>query len=61
MKTGHTVTAGSCLCSRKVIYHNRKKYDLVLVILGCRNQEDRFIETELILKDFIRYLKMMNP
>ena len=60
MKTGWTTTAGSCLCSRKVVYYNKKKYDFVLVVLGCRSQEDRFVETKVIIEDFVGYLKMMG-
>lgn len=41
------MTAGGCLCSRKFVYHNhsKKMYDFVLVVLGCKGQEERFSET----------------
>jgi D-alanyl-D-alanine carboxypeptidase len=60
VKTGYTTSAGGCLCSRKIVKYNNKTYDFILVILGCKNQEDRFIETVAILKSFTKYLKMMK-
>jgi D-alanyl-D-alanine carboxypeptidase len=60
VKTGFTPTAGNCLCSRKTIVHKQVRYDLILVILGCRTTEDRFLETVAIVEDFLRYLRSME-
>jgi D-alanyl-D-alanine carboxypeptidase len=56
VKTGYTTSAGGCLCSRKIVKYNKKIYDFILVILGSKTQEDRFIETVAIIESYIKYL-----
>ena len=60
VKTGQTVSAGSCLCSRRHITVNRVDYDLVGVVLGSVTIEQRFSETEHIFHSFMSYLKHME-
>lgn len=57
IKTGHTVTAGNCLCSRRIVEVKGRVYDLVIVILGCKTLERRFTETKDLVEGLINYLK----
>lgn len=59
IKTGHTATAGNCLSSRKIIEVNGTRYDLILIVLGCKTLERRFTETVILMDDFHRYLREM--
>ena len=43
IKTGQTVTAGSCLCSYKsVVVKGKYDYEFVVVVLGCASPDKRF-------------------
>jgi hypothetical protein len=37
-----------------------ERYELLVVVLGCADAAARFSETQAIVADFVRYLKMMR-
>ena len=61
IKTGITTSAGGCLASTTSIQKDKYSWqDVLVVVLGCESTELRFVDTKIIVRDYLGYLEMMR-